>query len=76
MGETNEFRCPLSKTVLAEALGLTPIHVNRVLWQPREDGLMTSRDGRVRIHDRKVMKDISGFRGGYLDDTDGAINTE
>ena len=35
-----EFKCPLSQFVLADALGLTAIHVNRVLRQLRERGLL------------------------------------
>lgn len=36
-----EFNCPLSQFVLADALGLTAIHINRVLRQLRERKLMT-----------------------------------
>lgn len=60
------FDCPLNQSVLADALGLTPIHVNRILRQLREQGLMTFRHSRVEIHDLEGMKAISGFRGGYL----------
>jgi DNA-binding transcriptional regulator LsrR (DeoR family) len=31
-----EFKCPLNQFVLADALGLTAIHVNRTLRQLRE----------------------------------------
>ena len=37
----------LNQYLLADALGLTAIHVNRVLRQLRERGLVTFRDGRV-----------------------------
>jgi CRP-like cAMP-binding protein len=43
-----EFKCPLSQFVLADALGLTSIHVNRVLRQPREQNLLTIRKGAVK----------------------------
>lgn len=62
-----EFACPLSQYVLADALGLSAIHVNRVLRQLRERGLLTVQKGRVRIHDLSGLRKISGFRGGYLD---------
>jgi len=65
-----EFKCPLSQFVLADALGLTAIHVNRVLRQLREQNLLTLRDGRVRIHDLKGLKKLAGFQGGYLDAQD------
>jgi CRP-like cAMP-binding protein len=61
-----EFECPLSQFVLADALGLTSVHVNRVLRQLREKGLLTLRDGRVAIHDLNGLRKLSGFEGGYL----------
>ena len=61
-----EFHCPLSQLVLADALGLTAIHVNRVLRQLREQGLLTVRRGRVEIHDLGGLRKLSGFQGGYL----------
>ncbi len=61
-----EFKCPLSQFVLADALGLTAIHVNRVLRQLREQGLLTVRKGRVQIHDLARLRDLAGFQGGYL----------
>lgn len=61
-----EFKCPLSQFVLADALGLTAIHVNRVLRQLREQGLLTVRKGRVHIHDLNRLRKLAGFQGGYL----------
>ena len=65
-----EFKCPLSQYVLADALGLSPIHVNRVLRQLRERDLLTVQRGKVRIHDLSGLRRLSGFRGGYLDSRD------
>jgi CRP-like cAMP-binding protein len=61
-----EFECPLNQFVLADALGLTAIHINRVLRQLREDQLMTFCKGNVRIHDLNRLRRIAGFCGGYL----------
>lgn len=61
------FYCPLSQPVLGDALGLTPIHVNRILRRLREQGLMTLHDSWVQIHDYREMKKLSGFQGGYLE---------
>jgi CRP-like cAMP-binding protein len=36
LGTEAEFKCPLTQFVLADALGLTAIHVNRVLRRLRE----------------------------------------
>ena len=58
-----EFKCPLSQIVLADALGLTSIHVNRVLRQLREQGLLTVQRGTVKILDLTGLGKLSGFRG-------------
>ena len=65
-----EFKCPLSQFVLADALGLTAIHVNRVLRQLREQELLTLRKGTVKIHDLNGLRKLSGFQGGYLNSRD------
>jgi CRP-like cAMP-binding protein len=65
-----EFKCPLSQYVLADALGLTAIHVNRVLRQLREQDLLTLRKGNVRIHDLNRLRKLAGFQGGYLNSRD------
>jgi CRP-like cAMP-binding protein len=44
-----EFKCPLSQSVLADALGLTDIHVSRVLRQLHERDLLTMKKGTVKI---------------------------
>jgi CRP-like cAMP-binding protein len=65
-----EFKCPLSQSVLADALGLTAIHVNRVLRRLREQGLLTLHEGTVKIHDLSQLGKLAGFRGGYLNSGD------
>jgi CRP-like cAMP-binding protein len=65
-----EFKCPLSQYVIADALGLTAIHVNRVLRQLRERGLLSVHAGRVRIRDLNGLRKLSGFRGGDLNSRD------
>ena len=61
---------PLSQYVIADALGLTAIHVNRVLRQLREQKLLTIRKGKVHIHDLNKLRKLAGFQGGYLNSRD------
>jgi CRP-like cAMP-binding protein len=61
-----EFKCPLNQFVIADALGLTAIHVNRILRQLREDSLITFRNGKVRMHDLHRLGMIAGISAGYL----------
>jgi CRP-like cAMP-binding protein len=65
-----EFKCPLSQFVLADALGLSPIHVNRVLRKLREMNLLTLQNGSVKIHDLNGLRKLAGFQGGYLNSRD------
>jgi CRP-like cAMP-binding protein len=67
LGEADGFACPLNQYVLADALGLTAIHVNRVLRQLRERQLLTFRDGRVAFHDLPRLRQLAEHHGGYLD---------
>ena len=71
LGTERGFACPLNQYLLADALGLTAIHLNRVLRQLRERGLVTFRDGRVVFHDLAGLRDLAEYHGGYLDQSNG-----
>ncbi len=57
-----EFKCPLSRYVLADALGLSAIHVNRVLRELRELKLLTVKTGKVIIHDLPALRKLAGYQ--------------
>lgn len=57
---------PLSQIVLAHALGMTPVHVNRVLKTLREDGAMELKRGSLTILDPLRLVRIAGFDENYL----------
>ncbi len=61
------YACPLTQYHLADALGLSAVHVNRVLRQLREDGLVTFQDGHVTFDDFAALITFAGFEGDYLD---------
>jgi len=65
-----EFKCPLTQFVLADALGLSAIHVNRTLRQLHEQKLLTLRKGRAHIHNLRGLRKLAGFEGGYLNARD------
>ena len=54
------YACPISQYLIADALGLTAIHVNRVLRALREEEVVTLRKDRVTIHDRRRLMQIAG----------------
>lgn len=61
-----EYDCPLTQYDLADALGLTAIHVNRMLRELREFGFLSFRKGRVEILDLDGLIAFAQFDGGYL----------
>jgi len=67
LADEGGYACPLNQYVLADALGLTAIHLNRTLRQLRECRLMTFRSGRVVIHDPVQLMALAGFEDAYLD---------
>ena len=62
----DHFALPLSQVVLADALGMTAIHVNRVLRELRLAGAMTMARGSVTIIDPAKLIHIAGFDENYL----------
>ncbi len=57
---------PLTQTVIGDALGLTPIHVNRVLRKLRIGGVMTLSGGSLVIADLGKLVIVAGFDDNYL----------
>ncbi|KZD08767.1 Crp/Fnr family transcriptional regulator [Oceanibaculum pacificum] len=66
-GDRTGFDCPLSQYLLADALGLSAVHVNRVLRTLRHDGLVTFQRGRVTFHNIDALAELAGFDATYLD---------
>lgn len=67
MGSRQGYACPLTQYHLADALGLSAIHVNRVLRKLRENGLVTFRDGFVTFEDYDGLVTLADFDPAYLD---------
>jgi CRP-like cAMP-binding protein len=72
-GSETGFTCPLNQYLLADAVGLTAIHVNRILRQLRERKLLTFCDGQVTFHDLLRLRQLAGCNNGYLDQGNGQI---
>ncbi|MDX8522225.1 Crp/Fnr family transcriptional regulator [Mesorhizobium dulcispinae] len=58
--------CPLTQAELADALGLSAVHVSRVLKSLREAGLASFRNGVVRLHDHARLIETAGFDRSYI----------
>ena len=62
MVDDNTFVLPLTQELLADALGLSVVHVNRTLQQMRRDGLIETVHGRVKVLDPDALAVIADFR--------------
>lgn len=60
------FPLPITQNDLAEIVGVTSVHVNRVLKDLREMGVVTFRAGKVSVHDFARVREIAEFDTGYL----------
>lgn len=69
MGSKAGYACPLTQYHLADALGLTAVHVNRVLRKLREAGLVTFQDGSVTFDDYQGLVALAEFDPEYLSQT-------
>lgn len=63
-GEGFEF--PLTQAILADALGLTPVHVSRTLRRLRDQAVIEIGNGRLRICDHARLREIGSFHAAFL----------
>ena len=68
VGIARAHRCPfpITQTDLADATGLTSVHVNRTLRSLKQAGLITLGDGHLTIHDWPELAAAAGFNPAYL----------
>ena len=68
VGLTHNGGCdfPLTQNDLAEATGLTPVHVNRMLQELRREGLIELERKQLRIPDVSRLMDVSMYNSNYL----------
>lgn len=68
VGRAHDGRCdfPLTQNDLADATGLTSVHVNRTLQELRRDGLIELERKQLQILDLERMIDVAMFNSNYL----------
>ena len=67
MADMNGYACPLSQYHLADALGLSAVHINRVLRELRDNGMVTFQNSRVTFNDFDRLVEFADFDREYLD---------
>jgi CRP-like cAMP-binding protein len=63
----NRFELGLTQIQMADVLGLSAVHVNRVAQTLRRRSLLSwDRQGHIQIHDWKALEDLAEFDPAYL----------
>lgn len=70
LGTKDGYACPLTQNVLADALGLSAVHVNRLLRELREIDLVDFRCSTVSFVDFNGLVALADFDPRYLDQED------
>lgn len=63
---TGAFELPMTQEQLADATGLTPVHVNRVLKALQAEGLLDRDRRSIRFPQWRRLRDVADFSTRYL----------
>ncbi|GJD53079.1 Nitrogen fixation regulation protein FixK [Methylobacterium crusticola] len=66
LAEDHIYKLPVTQSDIADALGMTNVHVNRVLKDLREKGLITLMRNTLQIHDWEEFTRLCEFDPTYL----------
>ncbi len=66
LAEDHVIAMPITQGEIADALGLSNVHVNRILTQLRDDGLIEMSRTHVKVPDWERLKKAGDFDPGYL----------
>lgn len=61
--QENRFSFPITQEVLADALGLSVVHMNRTMQQLRRDGLVEQRATAITLRDVPALVSIADYTG-------------
>ncbi len=66
LADENGYELPMTQEQLADALGLTSVHVNRTIMALEAEGFIDRDRRRVRFPDWRRMRDVADFNQRYL----------
>jgi CRP-like cAMP-binding protein len=66
LGEHTNYELPITQEQLADAVALTPVHVNRTLMKLEKDGLITRTKRMITIVDWTELVKVADFQPRYL----------
>jgi CRP-like cAMP-binding protein len=62
----NSYEMPITQAELGDTLGISTVHVNRVVQELRGDGLITWRGNRLTVDDWDRLQEVAEFTPTYL----------
>ncbi|QUT05234.1 Crp/Fnr family transcriptional regulator [Sphingobium phenoxybenzoativorans] len=66
-GITDSFDLKLTQEEIGDAVGLTSVHVNRMIRQMEADGLISRSNGRITLLNEKALEEIGHYTNRYTD---------
>ena len=66
LGRQTNYELPITQEQLADAVALTPVHVNRTLMKLEQEGLITRTKRMITIVDWKELVKVADFQPRYL----------
>jgi CRP-like cAMP-binding protein len=66
LARDGQFEFPMTQADLADTLGLTPVHINRVMKALRRDGVLEFRKFVVTLGDAEGLMELGDFDDLYL----------
>ena len=62
----SEYPFPLTQADIADALGISVVHVNRIVQRLRGEGLLALSKGAIAITNQQALYDAAEFDSSYL----------
>lgn len=66
LGNQSNYELPITQEQLADAVALTPVHVNRTLMKLEQDGLITRTKRLITVTDWTALVKVADFEPRYL----------
>ncbi len=66
LGSPDQIVLPFNQEEIADATGLTAVHVNRMLRELSEDGLIIRKGRSIEVRDWCQFQRVAGFKSSYL----------
>jgi CRP-like cAMP-binding protein len=63
----SSFDLKLTQEEIGDAVGLTSVHVNRMIRQMEGEGLISRANGTITLHDEKALEEIGHYTNRYKD---------